>query len=106
MNPNSRLPLKGIRARLNPKQLALLKLVVWVVILVWMVFFLAHSIITAQTMARAIPQIFPQTLFYQSLARVIPYWYVFTVGLVEFIVARWAFKKLKGKNNINSKETK
>ena len=104
MKPNSRLPLKDVRARLTPKQVALLKLAVWVVILVWMVFFIAHSIITAQIMAKWIPDIFPQTLFYQTLARAIPYWYVFTIGLLEFIVARWAFRKLKGKDSINSKE--
>ena len=92
-----RFSLKGLRARLTPKQVVLFKLVVWCVLLVWMVFFLAHSIITARILAQRAPVIFPQTLFYQSLARAIPYWYVFTIGLVEFIVARWAYRKLKGK---------
>jgi len=97
--------LKDLRDRLTPKQVALFKLVVWVVLLVWMVFFLTQSIITAQTLARWAPQMFPQTAYYQALARLIPYWYVFTIGLVEFIIARWAFKKLKGKNN-KGKENK
>lgn len=89
--------LKGLRSRLLPKQVALFKLVVWCVLLVWMVFFLTHSIITARILARQAPLIFPPTLFYQTLARMLPYWYVFTIGLVEFIVARWAYRKLKGK---------
>ena len=106
---NSRMPLKGLRARLTPKQVALLKLVVWVVILVWMVFFLAQSVLVAQTLSKWVPGAFPQTLFHQSLARLIPYWYVFTIGLVEFIIARWAFRKLKGKkkptnNNVSKGE--
>ena len=107
MKLSNKVLLKDLRTRLNPKQVALFKLVVWMVLIVWMVFFLAHSIITAQILAKQIPQIFPQTIFYQTLGRMIPYWYVFTIGLVEFIIARWAFRKLKGKDLIKKgKETK
>ena len=98
MKLSNRILLKDLRNRLNPKQVALFKLVVWVVLIVWMVFFLAHSVITAQILAKWVPPVFPQTTFYQALARLIPYWYVFTIGLVEFIVARWAYRKLKGTN--------
>lgn len=100
MKLSSKILLKDLRGKLNPKQVALFKLVVWTILLVWMVFFLAQSIITAQTLARWAPQMFPQTPYYQALARMIPYWYVFTIGLVEFIIARWAFRKLKGKDLI------
>ena len=103
MKSSNKILLRGLRDRLTPKQVALFKLVVWVVLLVWMVFFLAQSIITAQTLARWAPQMFPQTIYFQTLARMIPYWYVFTIGLVEFIVARWAFRKLKGKDLITKK---
>ena len=108
MKLSNKFLLKGLRNKLTPKQVALFKLVVWTVLLVWMVFFLAQSIITAQILARWVPQAFPQTPYYQALARMIPYWYVFTIGLVEFIIARWAFRKLKGKDLIikKGKETK
>ena len=101
MKLSKRILLKGLRNKLTPKQVALFKLVVWVVLLVWMVFFLTQSILTAQILGKWVPGVFPQTVYYQTLARMIPYWYVFTIGLVEFIIARWAFKKLKGKDLIN-----
>lgn len=95
---NDKFLLKGLRQKLTPKQVALFKLVLWTVMIVWMIFFLSHSIITAQILARWIPQVFPQTTFYQALGRAIPYWYVFTIGLIEFIIARWTYRKLKGTN--------
>ena len=92
--------LKNLRSKLTPKQVALFKLVLWTVMIVWMVFFLAHSVLTAQILGRWVPQVFPQTTFYQALARAIPYWYVFTIGLCEFIIARWTYRKLKGINKV------
>ena len=62
MKLSNKILLKDLRGKLIPKQVALFKLVVWVVLLVWMVFFLAHSIITAQILGQQIPQVFPQTI--------------------------------------------
>ncbi len=103
MKLSNKILLKGLRGKLTPKQVALFKLVVWTVLLVWMVLFLAQSIITAQILGKWVPGVFPQTVYYQALARIIPYWYVFTIGLVEYIIARWAFKKLKGKDLVIKK---
>ena len=105
---SNKILLKGLRNKLTPKQIALFKLVIWAVLLVWMIFFLAQSILTAQILGKWVPSVFPQTVYYQTLARMIPYWYVFTIGLVEFIIARWAYRKLKGKDLIirKGKETK
>ena len=97
MNLKNKILLKGLRTRLTPKQVALFKLVVWCVLLVWMVFFLTYAIIMARIMAYQIPLIFPQTTFYQALAKMLPYWFVFTIGLTELIIARWAYRKLKRK---------
>lgn len=87
--------LKGIRAKLTPKQMALFKLVLWSVLVVWMVFFATHAVITAQILARWAPAVFPQSPFYQMLANTLPFWYVFTVGLIIVFFARYAYRKLR-----------
>jgi len=85
---------KGYKEKLSPKNVALFKLVVWCVLLVWMIFFATHSVITAQILAKWAPAFFPQTPYYQLLARTLSVWYVFTVGLIIFMVAKWAYRKL------------
>lgn len=92
--------LKGLRRRLSPKEVALFRLVVWCCLLVWMAFFAVHAVITSQILANWAPQVFPQTVFYQILAGTLPVWYLFTVGLIIFISARWAYRKLRLKPKV------
>jgi glycerol-3-phosphate acyltransferase PlsY len=87
--------MKDIREKLTPKQKALFKLVLWCVLMVWMVLFATHTVITAQILARWAPAAFPQSLYYQMLAKSIPAWYVFTVALIIILVARYAYRKLR-----------
>jgi len=95
MKLKEKILLKSIRAKLTPKQTALFKLVLWSVLVVWMVFFATHTVITAQILARWAPAVFPQSPFYQMLANTLPFWYVFTVGLIIVFIARYAYRKLR-----------
>ena len=98
MSFKNRFLLRDIRDRLTPKQVALFKLVLWSVLMVFLVFFATHTIITAQILARWAPAVFPQEPLYQTLARALPFWYVFTIGLIIVLIARYAYRKLKPKS--------
>jgi len=87
--------LKGLRKRLQPKDVALIKLVLWCVIVVWMALFAVHTVVTAQLLAKWAPGVFPEGNWYQMLAKSIPAWYVFTISLVIYFVMRWADRKLR-----------
>lgn len=106
MNLKNKILLKDLRTKLTPKQVALFKLVIWCVLLVWMVFFLTFGIAIAIQMHKQIPLIFslifPDTTFYRALAWIIPGWFVFTIGLIELIIARWAYRKLRRKDIKNN----
>ena len=95
MSFKDRFLLRDIRSRLTLKQKALFKLVLWCVLVVWMVLFATHTVITAQILARWAPTVFPQSMYYQMLAKSIPVWYVFTVALIIILVSRYAHKKLR-----------
>lgn len=86
---------KGLRRRLTPRQVVLFKLAVWSALLVWMVFFTTYTIIMTQPLAKWTTIYFPGTPFYQTLARMVPFWWVFTCVLTVVLIARWARRKLR-----------
>lgn len=85
--------------KLKPKELSLLKLVAWSMMVVWMVFFFALSLAIARTSARVALLAFGFDKWGQTAAWVLPVWIVFTALLIIFLVGRWTNKKLGRKND-------
>lgn len=80
---------------LKPKDVNLMKLVLWACLVVWMVFFFAHSIVVAGILSALSPTVFGLSLWGQVMTWVLPIWYVFTVLMVIAFVARWVYRKFK-----------
>ena len=77
--------------KLDSKGKALIRLVLWSGLMVWMLFYLALGIV----MARRLGSLnWSGGLLGDVLRWVAPIWIVFTVLLTIVLIARWAFKKL------------
>lgn len=86
---------KKLRSRLSPRDVGIVKLVMWAALLTWMVFFFAFGVVLAPKLAN--PDWysgFGSELFAGILAWVAPIWVVFTSLMVIVYVARFAYKKL------------
>ncbi len=72
--------------KLTQKQKALLKISVWTTSIVWMIFFLAFSLL----MANKARIVFNGTIY----KNVLPIWIVFTSLLIIYFMARYIRRKL------------
>lgn len=89
--------LKRLRDRLSERDKVLFKLSLWTVLVVWMVFFFAYSIVMAKTFALRSPYLFGTGLWGQVMTWVLPVWTVFTSLLTIVLMSRYAYRKLSPK---------
>jgi len=87
--------MNNLRARLTPKQATLFRLVLWCLLMVWMVLFLTHTIITARVLAGWAPQVFGNGVLQQGMAHFIPVFYVVVICATIYIIIRWANRRLR-----------
>lgn len=93
--------LKSLRTKLTPKQVVYFKLAVWSCLLVWMLFFLAYSVIFAWKVAYSLPlslwgENWPSVFSAQVVHWTLPIWIVFTAMLIIYFAARFANRRLRG----------
>ncbi len=79
--------------KLNPKSIALVKLTIWAGLITWMVFFVAYSIVAAQTLSGWILILLGEGARGKILIWVAPIWVVFTALMLCWAVARFTIKK-------------
>jgi len=88
--------LKNLRDRLSEKDKGLFKLVVWACLLVWMVFFLIFSVVTARY-GKGVILSTVSGKWGEFLSWVFAIWAVFTSLLIIYYVTRFATRKLRRK---------
>jgi len=81
----------------DPRAVALIKLTLWAGLVTWMVFTLALGITMAKLAAVAFPQFVGVGIWGQAMVWVVPIWVIFTTFMLIWAIARFANKKLKGK---------
>jgi hypothetical protein len=84
----------------DPKAVALIKIVLWAGLTVWIIFTLAFGIVMAKLAAVSLPSIIGTGTWAQVWTWVIPIWIIFTTLLLIWAVARFANKKLRKKEEI------
>lgn len=79
---------------LDERQLGYLKIAVWTLACVWIVFFFSFSLVLATYFAKIGPGIFGISLWGQTLTFILPIWTVFTSLLTINILASIIYRKL------------
>lgn len=79
--------------KLNPKSIALVKLVLWAAILVWMVFVVAMAVASAPILSTWIIRLLGDGFQGKTLAWVAPIWSVFTALMLCWAVARFVLRR-------------
>ena len=82
--------------KLKEKDIPRLKLALWAGVLVWMVFFIAFSVVVAKILTLWASNTYSGT-FGQVMVVVIPIWVVFTALLTVYYIAKFVGRKLKVK---------
>lgn len=86
---------KGLRKRLSARDIAYFKLALWSCLIVWMLFFLAFSIVYARISVGVLLSIYGADTWGQALAWICPIGIVFTALLIIVLMARYAWRKLR-----------
>lgn len=81
--------------KLSPKSAALVKLVLWAGLLVWMIFIVAMSVAAGQVLSVWCIRLLGDGIQGRVMAWVAPIWSVFTAFMLCWAVARFANKRLK-----------
>jgi len=84
----------------NPRSVALIKLVLWAGLAVWMIFTLAFGIVMAKLAAVTIPNVIGVSSWSQVWIWVVPIWVIFTTLMLIWAVARFAVKRLRKKEKV------
>jgi hypothetical protein len=78
----------------NPRDVALIKLVLWAGLVTWIIFTLATGIVIARLAAVLLPRVVG-TAWGQILTWVVPIWIIFTTFMLIWAVVRFANRKLR-----------
>ncbi|KKL97494.1 hypothetical protein LCGC14_1833870 [marine sediment metagenome] len=85
---------KGVRGRLSKRDVALFKLVLWCVLIVWAAFFVIYSTAIAR-IAKAQAVTWWGGSWGSFLEWTLPIFIVFTALLIVYGILRWAKRKLR-----------
>jgi len=84
----------------NPRSVALIKLVLWAGLAVWMIFTLAFGIVMARLAAVTLPNVIGVSSWAQVWIWVVPIWIIFTTLMLIWAVARFSVKRLRKKGRV------
>lgn len=88
--------MKNLRDRLSTRDKAYIKLALWSALLVWMAFLVAFAITGAIVLGSHSQDIWSGTMG-DIMHYLLPIWFIYTLLLVIWMIARWATKRLKAK---------
>lgn len=92
--------LKKAREKLSPREVSLVKLFIWAGLVVWMLFYLAFGLAVARFLVSQVPHVFYRMgpIGVEAMKWVMPIWFIATVLLTIYYMAKWANKKLRSQN--------
>lgn len=82
----------------DPRAVAIIKLTLWAGLLTWMVFTTATGIALARLAAILLPRYIGTDIKGQIWVWVVPIWIIFVTLMLDWAVARFAYRRLRPKN--------
>ena len=94
-----------IRARFTPKEVTIFKLVLWVALLTWLVFFTIFGVLGTLILSSEASEIYEGRWYKGIMSFTLPTWFIFTVFLIDIGIMRYTNRKLRGPKNGSTNDT-